>query len=104
MVSSDPYFEMRGTGTGTHGVYLRRDELSVEWYDFGDAVPYESLNYLYFDPSASDALADAIGLAPGGDRELLARAISERFRSYFEVRAFADAHGLAYRQDVDFWP
>jgi hypothetical protein len=83
---------------------VRPNELSVEWYDFGDAVSYERLLYLYFDQAAADALANAIGLAPGGDREVLARAICERFGTYFEVRTFADANGLAYRHDVDLWP
>lgn len=104
-MSSDIKFDMRASGPdGSHTVRLPDGELSVEWYDFADRAPYESLNYLHFDQPARDAMASAMGLAPGGDRELLARAICERFDSYFEVRTFADAHGLAYRHNVDFWP
>jgi hypothetical protein len=104
-MSSDIAFDMRGSGPdGSHTVRLPDGELSVEWYDFADRAPYESLNYLYFDRAACDALARAMGLAPGGDRELLARVICERFDSYFSVRRFVDSHGLTYRHRVNFWP
>ncbi len=104
-MSSDLVLKMKASGPdGSHSVCLRQGELSVEWYDFADDAPYESLNYLDFGQASCDAFAKALGLAPGWSREALASAICERFDFYWDVREFADAHSIEYDRRVNFWP
>lgn len=84
----------------THSVYLAEDgQLIAEWHDFGDHAPYESANLLCFDADGQAALAAALGAA--GD---LAQAVAERFQSWFEVKAFAEAEGVPFTKEVDFLP
>lgn len=89
---------------GSHQVYIRDGDLVVDWYDFGDHAPYESGNFLIFEPVARAALAAAMELPADTVPEAHAAFVAGRFDSYFEVRAFADERKLAYRHEVDFWP
>ncbi|HEY3951659.1 hypothetical protein [Phenylobacterium sp.] len=84
--------------------YARGPDLVVEWYDFGEAAPYESANLLIFGAEAQAALARRLALEPLPSTDALAQAVAGRFGSYFAVRAFADAEGIAYRHAVDFSP
>jgi hypothetical protein len=91
-------------GAGSHRVDVTDDHcLVVEWYDFGDDVPYESANILTFSTADQEALAEAMGL-PGVTLGDLQSAVAERFASYWDVRAFCDQHHVPYRHDVDFMP
>ena len=79
-------------------------QIVVEWYDFGDDVPYESANMLLFDEKSWRQLAGAIGCADGIDALALAEAVAERFGSYFAIRDYVDSAGLPYEREVDFNP
>lgn len=79
---------LRGTGRGAHSAW--HDEgsaLIVEWHDFGEDAPYESANMIRFDAASQEALA-----------------LAARFRSYFEIRAFAEAEAIPFEAEVDFRP
>ena len=42
--------------------------------------------------------------APAGDDADLLRMLAGRFRSYWQVRDHADAHGIPYTMRTDWWP
>ncbi len=89
----------------SHSAYLREDgAVVVEWYDLAADRPYESANMLIFDETAQRALAGQLDLPDASGPDALVRAIGARFKSYWEVRKFADDHGLAYQHEVDFMP
>lgn len=92
------------TRPGSHTVYLEGEDLVVDWYDYGEHAPYESVNKLIFDQQQQAPLLDALGLPEDLAPVELARSLAERFSSYFAVRAFANAQGLTYRHKVDFHP
>jgi hypothetical protein len=89
---------------GSHVAYARGADLIVEWYDFGKDVPYESANLLIFSPEAQRALSASLGLEKPPRVRSLAREVAARFESYFQVREFASAQGIAFEKKVDFWP
>ncbi|HEY8572726.1 hypothetical protein [Phenylobacterium sp.] len=89
---------------GSHTVYARGSDLVVEWYDFGDHAAYESANLLIFDRPTQLKLAQERGLEPELSPHLLANRVATHFHSYFEVKAFAEEHGLPFRIERDFEP
>jgi hypothetical protein len=95
-----------GNICGSHSVYFDEDgRLTVEWYDHGPEVPYESANMLVFDTEQQRLLADALKI-PTADRSnthLLA-ALQNRFQSYFQVQDFCKERALGFTKIVDFWP
>lgn len=97
--------QLRGTGRGAHSArYDEAGDLVVEWHDFGEDAPYESANMIRFDAASQDALAGALdSAAPPAGAALLA-ALAARFRTYFEIRAFADAQAIPFVAEVDFRP
>jgi hypothetical protein len=97
-------FDMVLKGVGWHRTYVDGEELVVDWYDFGDDVPYESGNKLLFDGNGCRQLRLALGLRQGKETEKLAQRVATRFDSYFEVRQFVDQRGIPYRHEVDFFP
>lgn len=89
---------------GSHVAYARGSELVVEWYDFGDHAPYESANLVVFDRPTQIAFARLIGVDDSPAPHHLASMVAARFDSYFAVKAFAEANGLAFTTEVDFQP
>lgn len=97
-------FAMALKNVGNHQTYVDGQELVVDWYDFGEDVPYESGNKLFFDANGCRRLKLALGLPEAGEAEELARRVASSFSSYFDVRRFADQRGISYRHEVDFFP
>ncbi len=95
-------FRMALKGVGSHQAYVDGEELVVDWYDFGDDVPYESGNKLFFGANSCRQLKLALGLRQGKGTEELAQRVASEFDSYFDVRKFADRRGIPYRHEVDF--
>jgi hypothetical protein len=96
---------LRGTGRGAHSIYYdEAGKLVVEWHDFGEDAPYESANMIRFDAASQDALAGALDSAAPPKGAALVAALAARFRSYFEIRAFADAEAIPFETEVDFRP
>ena len=98
---------LRGTsgGGGAHSAwYDEAGKLVVSWHDFGPDAPYESANMIRFDAASQDALAGALDSAAPPAGEGLLQALAARFRSYFEVRAFASAQAIPFEAEVDFRP
>jgi hypothetical protein len=96
---------LRGTGRGAHSLYHdEAGKLVVEWHDFGEDAPYESANMIRFDAASQDALAGALDSAAPPAGAALIAALAARFRSYFEIRAFADAEAIPFEAEVDFRP
>ncbi|HVQ08125.1 MAG TPA: hypothetical protein VMS43_06785 [Allosphingosinicella sp.] len=94
-----------GTGRGAHSAwYDEAGGLVVEWHDFGEDAPYESANMIRFDVASQDALAGALDSAAPPAGAALLDALAARFRSYFEIRAFADAEAIPFDAEVDFRP
>jgi hypothetical protein len=96
---------LRGTGRGAHSIYHdEAGKLVVEWHDFGEDAPYESANMIRFDAASQDALAGALDSAAPPAGAALVDALAARFRSYFEIRAFAEAEAIPFEAEVDFRP
>lgn len=89
---------------GSHTAYARGSDLVVEWYDFGDHAPYESANLLIFDRTTQIALARLMGVDKSLSPHDLANKVAVRFDSYFQVKAFAETHGLVFATEIDFHP
>ena len=91
---------------GSHSVYFDENGcLTVEWYDHGPNVPYESANMLVFDPEQQRQLADALEIlvADRSNTHMLA-ALRERFQDYFQVQDFCKEKGIGFAKKVDLWP
>ena len=89
-----------GKGRGSHSAWFNEaGELVVEWYDFGEDVPYESANILYFGPDAQVQL-----LGEKLDPPLALQRLGERFESWWQVKDAARRQGIAFRSEVDFQP
>jgi hypothetical protein len=97
-------FDMALKGMGWHRTYVAGEDLVVDWYDFGDDVPYESGNKLLFDVNSCRQLKLALGLPQGNQVEQLAQRVASSFDSYFDIREFADHRRIPYRHEVDFFP
>ncbi|HEY5409388.1 MAG TPA: hypothetical protein VIJ94_01560 [Caulobacteraceae bacterium] len=96
---------LREKGSGAHSIYGREDGcLVVEWYDFGEEVPYESANMLVMTAAEQAVLGEAIGLSPNTSAGELAAALADRFPSYWDIRRFLDERRLPYTHSVDFQP
>jgi len=96
---------LRGTGRGAHSIYYdEAGSLVIEWHDFGEEAPYESANTIRLDAASQDALSGAVDSAAMPSGEALLHALAARFRSYFEIRAFADAEAIPFEAEVDFRP
>ena len=96
---------LRGTGSGAHAIwYDEAGRLVAEWHDFGEGAPYESANMIRFDAASQDALGGALDSAAPPAGEALLHALAARFRSYFEIRAFADEQAIPFEAEVDFRP
>lgn len=89
---------------GSHVAYASGPDLVVEWYDFGEHAPYESVNLLIFDETIQPLFAEAIGAEASLTPTQLASKIAARFGSYFEVRKFADERILPYEHKFSFDP
>jgi len=89
---------------GAHSVYARGPHLVVEWHDFGDHAPYESANLLIFDRPAQKALMALLDRPSNWTPHDFASRLAARFESYFEVKSFAEANGIAFASETDFYP
>ena len=90
---------LSGPGNGYHSVFFAGDRLVAEWYDFGEAAPYESVNQLLFEAEARRRLlGDA---APAADSAAL-HALARRFDSWWSLKRECDAAGIAYEKLTDF--
>jgi len=89
---------------GSHVAYARGSDLVVEWYDFGDHAPYESTNLIIFDRETQVKLAELMGLDPALTPHGLSSRVAAKFRSYFDVKQFAEEHGLPFATETDFQP
>ena len=89
---------------GSDVAYARGVDLVVEWYDFGDDDHYEMVNLIIFDPAAQLTLAIAMDAPTPLTPDELAIAVAARFTSYFEVKAFADEHGIPMSATWSGWP
>jgi hypothetical protein len=86
--------------------------LVVEFYDFSDEADslmgHELVTMIVIDPQEQAkmlALLAAKGPAPEGDAGIaLLHLVRERFRGYFSVKEWCEAHGVAFTQKVDHWP
>ena len=87
-----------------HSAYVRKDDLIIEWYDFGDDAPYESAYLIVFDAPGRAALARSLGLAEDADDAALLTRIARSFPSWFEAKSFAQREGVPFRSEVDFMP
>lgn len=92
------------SGFGSHQAYVDGDDLVIDWYDFGDDVPYESGNKLLFDIAGCEAICSGLDLDPPLRGEELAEHLANRFDSYLEIRTFVDSLGIPYRRETNFWP
>ena len=87
-----------------HSLYFAADgALVVEWYDFGENVPYESATTLTIAPASLDDLAKLLHLAVRGRPGILA-ALSRQVGDYWAARALLDEWKIPYRHHVDFLP
>src|ERR1035437_10193422 len=83
--------------------------LVVECYDHGAeaeaAFGHDVAFLLHLDPDAQRHLAETLADDPSGasDPQELPERLVARFGSYFEVRAWLDKHGIAYRHEFDSW-
>jgi hypothetical protein len=89
---------------GSHVVYARGPDLVVEWYDFGDDAPYESANLLVFDRPAQLSLIALLEELPNQTPHGFAAELAARFHSYFEIKDFAEANGIPFATETDFYP
>ena len=89
---------------GSHSTYARGSEVVVEWYDFGDHVPYESANLLAFDRPAQHAIIAELKFPAGLAPDTLAGRLALFFDSYFDVKRFAEARGIPFATEIDFQP
>ena len=64
----------------------------------------KSANLIRFEAAAQRRLAAALESAAAPASEALLEAIAERFRSWFEVKAFAEAERIPFTAEVDFLP
>jgi hypothetical protein len=97
--------QLRGDGIGAQSVHVDADgALIAAWHDFGDGVPYESLNMLRFDADGQARLAASLG----ANRQLAAATlldlIAARFATWFDLKAFARAHAIRFTAQTDFEP
>ena len=87
--------------------------LKVEIYDFSDVAERHFGTDVAFiltvPPSSVRSLADTMGLGDDptavsdtADVDLLTR-LSDRFASYFEIKAWLDEHAIPYDRDFDSW-
>jgi len=96
---------LKGRGSGAHAIWFdEAGKLVAEWHDFGEDAPYESANMIRFDAASQDALAAALDSAAPLAGEALLHALAARFRTYFEIRAFALAQAIPFDAEVDFRP
>lgn len=89
---------------GSHVVYARGSDLVVEWYDFGDHAPYESVNLLVFDRPAQHRLMELLETPPNWTPHSFASRLAARFASYFEIKEFAEANAILFASEIDFYP
>ena len=61
---------------GSHVVYAFGTDLVVDWYDFGEHAPYESVNLLIFDQTVQPLLAEAIDADPSLATPMLAKSVT----------------------------
>ena len=76
----------------------------VEWYHFGDDAAYEFAEQVRLNQAGQTQIAMALGLSSTPDPDALMKILKERFRTYFAVREFADAQGIAYEQRTEMSP
>lgn len=88
---------------GVHSTEVRGSDVLVQWYDFGEHAPYESLNTLIFGRRAQKLLMDALS-CPSGPPNQVAQQVATLCASYFDVRALADRVGIPYTHEVSFDP
>jgi len=100
----DHYRMVGSSASGSHVVYARDPDLVVEWYDFDDDAPYESANLLIFDRPAQHRLMALLEIPPASTPHSLASDLAARFKSYFEVKGFAEANAIPFVSEVDFCP
>ena len=95
-------------GRGSHFAYYDDDgTLVVEWYDFGAHAPYESANMLRFAIAEQHQLAQTLDTPQTRpetrpDQAALLSLLQARFKTYFEVKAYALAHEIPFTDSVDF--
>jgi hypothetical protein len=89
---------------GSHVAYARGSDVVVEWYDFGDHAPYESANLLVFARPAQYQLAEGLRATEDLAPHEIASRLAAHFKSYFEVKAFAEQHAIPFATETDFWP
>ena len=96
---------LRQKGPGAHFIHDREDgSLVVEWYDFGENVPYESANMLILTAAEQALVGEALGLSPTTNALELASALADQYSSYWDIRRFFDDRRLSYTHKVDFQP
>jgi len=76
--------------------------LVVEWEEYRDPAPYDHADTLSFSAEQEAALRVALQLAESEKPTTVA--LAERFQTYWEIRDFAEAHGVAFAHHVDFSP
>jgi hypothetical protein len=104
-MSQEELVRLPAWGSGAHTIYTdEAGRMIVEWYDFGEEVPYESANMLILGAEVVAALSRGLGLARESSQGQIATVLAERFGSYFAIRDFLDTSGLPYRHEVDFQP
>jgi hypothetical protein len=97
--------KMRGDSSrGSHQrVYRTPDNrLIIEWEEYSDPAPYDHANTIAFNTREEGSLREALG-EPDATRDMTSLN-AQRFDTYWDVRKFADKHGIPYKHNVDFSP
>lgn len=94
---------MRG-GPGAHCAYARAADVVVEWYDFGPEAPYESVNLIIFDRPEQRRLAQLLCDPDWTSPHDIAGLLASRFKTYFDVKAFAEANNVPFHASHHFDP
>lgn len=104
-MTSKRLVKLNAPGPGAQFIYTDESgRFVVEWYDFGEDVPYEFANMLILSDSQLAAVAERLGLGIGAEQQQIATEMADRLGSYFAIRGYLDRLGLPYTHEVDFQP
>lgn len=88
-----------------HSVAVDNDDnVLVEWYDFGEGVTFELVRTITFEVGSRLKLRKALGLPAITSAISVADVLHDRFKSYNDIREFADPMEIPYVKTVDDWP
>lgn len=74
----------------------------MQWLEYEGPAPYDHATMLVFDGPQERQLRHALGLYEGDDAT--ESAVAARFKTYWDVKAFANDAKLTYERKMDFNP